>query len=54
MWVNIARIDQYMESLIVHKDQIIPNIQKRIELDQATEFERKVLYGFFLEKQDLL
>ena len=54
MWGNIARHRQYMDLFVAHKDQMIPNIQKRIELDQATEFERKVLYGFFSEKQTLL
>ena len=54
MWENIAKHEQYMNLLIRHKEHIIPSIQKRIDLDQATEFERKVLYGYFLDKQTLL
>ena len=54
MWGNIARHKQYMDLFVVHKEQIIPNIQKKVELDQATEFERKVLYGILLDRQTLI
>jgi hypothetical protein len=54
MWGNIARHKQYMDLFIAHKEQIIPNIQKKVELDQATEFERKILYGILLDRQTLI
>lgn len=35
-------------------DKIIPRIQKRIQVETATEMEKKILYGYLLEKGDLL
>ena len=54
MWVNIARQDKFMEKLVAHKEAIIPKIQQRLEIDQATELEKKILYGYFLEQHDVL
>jgi len=54
MWENIARRERFMEFFLSHKADIIPNLQKKIDADQATEFERKVLYGFLLDKNELL
>ena len=54
MWMNIVRNKNFRDILIEHRSEIIPNIQKRIELDQATEFERKVLYGYFVTEDELL
>lgn len=53
MWSNIARDPKYMDLFVRYKEQIVPNIQKKVELDQATEFERKILYGILLDRQTL-
>lgn len=54
MWENIARQPRFMDKLITHKNKIIPNIQLRIDMEEATEFERKVLYGYFMDNDKLL
>lgn len=54
MWVNIARRSRFMEKIQAHRDKVIPKIQKRIQLDTATEFEKKILYGYLLDKSELL
>ena len=54
MWENIVRYERFMEFFLAHKSDIIPNLQKKVDADQATEFERKVLYGFLLDKNELL
>jgi len=53
MWENIARRPRFMEIIVEHKDKIIPKIQKRIQVGTATEMEKKILYGYLLEKGDL-
>lgn len=54
MWDNIARRPRFMEHIITHKEDILPNLLQRVEADQATEFERKILYGYLLDKSELL
>lgn len=54
MWQNIARQSRFMDKIAKHKEAIIPNIQKRIQFDTATEFEKKILYGYLMEKEELL
>ena len=54
MWGNIARRQRFMEFFLSHKSDLIPNLQKKIDSDEATEFERKILYGFLLDKDELL
>lgn len=54
MWENIARQPWLMERIVEHKDMIIPLIRKKVEMDTATEFEKKVLYGVLLGKSALL
>lgn len=54
MWENIARHQKFMDIFLFHKDDIIPNLKQRVETDQATEFERKILYGYLLDKNELL
>lgn len=49
MWENIARTPKYTEKLKVHAEEIIPRLQREIEVDSATEFERKLLYGVLLD-----
>lgn len=54
MWENIARRERFMEKFVEHKDVLIPIIEKKIDMDTATEFERKVLYGFLKDQSKLL
>lgn len=53
MWENIARRTQFMEKFVEHKDKIIPKIQRRIHVGTATELEKKILYGYLLERGEL-
>lgn len=53
MWVNFARHPKYMEKFILHKDIIIPIIERRIENNEASETERKILYAFLLNKDEM-
>lgn len=53
MWENFARHEKYMTSFVVHKDVIIPRIQKRIEAGEASEAEKKILYGFLLSGDEV-
>ena len=50
MWQNIARCDKFRGKFKLHKDEIIPHIERKIEMNTATEFERKLLYGVLLDK----
>ena len=43
-----------MKKLVAHKEDIIPKIQQRLEIEQATELEKKILYGYFLDQQGIL
>lgn len=54
MWQNIAKQSRFMDKIVLHKEQIIPIIQMKIDLNTATEFERKVLYGIFEGKNAIL
>ena len=54
MWENIARRERFMEFFLSHKSEVIPDLQKKIDTDEATEFERKILYGFLLDKNEML
>lgn len=53
MWVNFARHPKYMEKFILHKDTIIPIIKQKIETNEASETERKILYAFLLNKDEM-
>ena len=54
MWENIAQCERFMEFFLAHKSDVIPNLKKKIDTDEATEFERKILYGFLLDKNEIL
>jgi len=54
MWENIARQPKFMDRIVLHKEQIIPTIQRKIDLNAATEFERKILYGILKDKDTVL
>ena len=49
MWENFARHEKYMNCFIAHKNAIIPKIQSRIKSEEASESEKKILYGFLLD-----
>ena len=53
MWENFARHEKYMNCFIAHKDAIIPRIQSRIKLEEASEIEKKILYGFLLNGNEI-
>lgn len=54
MWENIARHQKFMDIILNHKEDIIPNLKQRVESNQATEFERKILYGYLMDKSELM
>ena len=53
MWENFARHEKYMNCFIAHKDAIIPMIQNRIKSKEASETEKRILYGFLLNGDEL-
>ncbi|MFI3227295.1 MAG: SIR2 family protein [Clostridia bacterium] len=53
MWVNFARYPKYMHYFIQNKQLLIPKIKEHLILDTATEDERKIMYGFFLDKDNI-
>lgn len=54
MWVNFANHHKYLQLFIKHREEIIPQLLKRIEKDEATENEKKILYGYLLKKADIM
>ena len=54
MWENIMRQSHFVDKFIKHKSDLIQSIQRKIEMDAATEFEKKVLYGILLSNGELL
>ena len=53
MWGNIMRSKKYLPYFIKAKEKIVPKIQRRITIGSASEFEKKMLYGFLLDKEEL-
>lgn len=53
MWENFARHEKYMKYFVTHKDAIIPRIQKRMEAGEASETEKRVLFGFLLNEDEI-
>lgn len=49
----IARHEKYMSCFIAHKDAIIPIIQNRIKSEEASETEKRILYGFLLSGNEI-
>lgn len=43
-----------MDMILAHKDDIMSKLRLRIKTDQATETERKILYGYMMDKSELL
>lgn len=54
MWANFAHQKRYMDYFVSHKEAIIPNIISRVEQNRASEVEKKILYGFLLNKDEVL
>ncbi len=53
MWVNFARQSKYMDKFIKAKEILIPKIQQRVKIGDASEDEKKILYGFLLDKETI-
>lgn len=53
MWVNFARQPKYMDKFIKAKEILIPKIQHRVKIGDASEDEKKILYGFLLDKESI-
>ncbi len=54
MWENFVRHRHLRVKFIEHKDVLIPILKKKIELGQACECDRKMLYGFLLDKEEII
>ena len=53
MWVNFAHQPKYMDLFVEHRDVIIKSIKVKITKDMATDVERKILYGFLLNGEEV-
>jgi len=53
MWENFARHEKCMKHFIAHKDIIVSNIKKRIDHDDVSEAEKRILYGFLLNENEI-
>lgn len=53
MWVNFAHQSKYRRLFIEHKDSIIPLIHKHMKEDSATDVEKRILYGFLLDEDEI-
>lgn len=53
MWENFARYEKYMNYFVAHKNVIVPKIQSRIEKEEASEAEKRILYGFLLNGNEV-
>lgn len=53
MWENFARHEKCMKCFAAHKDEIVPRIKERVEKKVASEAEKKILYGFLLDKEEM-
>lgn len=51
MWENIANTPRFMKRIIKHRLEIIPILAEKVKQDQATEFEKKILYGQLLKTE---
>lgn len=54
MWQNIARQPRFLKVLKEHKESIIPGLKRKVDLDMASDFEKKLLYGAFLSEDELI
>ena len=49
MWQNIANRPHFMKIILKHRAEIIPILEEKVKQDQATDFEKRVLYGHLLK-----
>ena len=42
-----------MKYFVANKDAIIPQIKERIEKNDASEAEKRILYGFLLDRDEV-
>lgn len=54
MWQYFTKREDFLAKFIDEKEQIMPKIKERLNIDAATDFEKRMLYGYFLDKKDLL
>ena len=53
MWANFAHYEKYMRFFIEHKEEIKPRIIEKIRKREADEIEKKILYGYLLQREDI-
>ncbi len=53
MWENFARRADLRQKLIEHKSEIIPNIKKKLQIGETSEFEKKMLYRYLLQDDEI-
>ena len=53
MWENFARQSKYMDLFVEHRDVIITSIKEKMAKDIATDVEKKILYGFLLDGEEV-
>lgn len=53
MWENFARHEKCMKYFVAHKDAIVPKIKERIAHDDVSEVEKRILYGFLLDEDEV-
>ncbi len=53
MWENFARRADLRQKLIEHKSEIIPNIKKKLQIWETSEFEKKMLYRYLLQDDEI-
>lgn len=53
MWLNFARKKEYMPYFVTHKDVIAPKIKERIEKNLASKDEKKILYRFLVDDNEI-
>ena len=53
MWINFIKSPKFVEKFIEHKKEMIPLLKTKIRNNTATDDEKKILYGYFLEKDEI-
>ena len=54
IWQNLTKKEEFLAKFIGAKEFIKPKIMERLRIDAATDFEKRMLYGYFLDKDELL
>lgn len=53
MWVNFARRERFMDFFVKHSKEIKPGLIESLKNGEAGENERKILYGFMADADEL-